>query len=285
MAAIVALSSCAAPSTATQPAGASGDFAQQVAIGGGRHLFPECRGQGTPTIVLESGYHDSSDPWSLTDATNPAVGPAVLPGLAATHQVCAYDRPGTLRYAHSVAITDRSSLVPMPRTAVDVVSDLHAVLAAAQVPGPYVLVAHSMGELCARLYAQTYPDQVRALLFVDSFPVEIPRCRWASNGRATSNTAGPRAPGRRRRLRRSTRHFRRTRADVFVETKIWISDYGYDQTLYGFDKAAASSASTRPQAAGSGASHIGSPTPILAVLHPGAPTGRADPPAASRRTG
>ena len=26
------------------------------------------------------------------------------------------------------------------------------------------------------------------------------------------------------------------RADVFVETKIWISDYGYDETLHGFDK-------------------------------------------------
>jgi diketogulonate reductase-like aldo/keto reductase len=29
------------------------------------------------------------------------------------------------------------------------------------------------------------------------------------------------------------------RADVFVETKIWISDYGYDKTLHGFEKSAA----------------------------------------------
>jgi diketogulonate reductase-like aldo/keto reductase len=28
------------------------------------------------------------------------------------------------------------------------------------------------------------------------------------------------------------------RANVFLETKIWISDYGYDQTLHGFDKSA-----------------------------------------------
>lgn len=27
-------------------------------------------------------------------------------------------------------------------------------------------------------------------------------------------------------------------ADVFLETKIWISDYGYDQTLHGFEKSA-----------------------------------------------
>ena len=29
------------------------------------------------------------------------------------------------------------------------------------------------------------------------------------------------------------------REEVFVETKIWISDYGYDETLHGFDKSAA----------------------------------------------
>ena len=28
------------------------------------------------------------------------------------------------------------------------------------------------------------------------------------------------------------------RADIFVETKIWISDYGYEQTRHGFDKSA-----------------------------------------------
>ncbi|MEU2779968.1 aldo/keto reductase, partial [Streptomyces sp. NPDC007162] len=29
------------------------------------------------------------------------------------------------------------------------------------------------------------------------------------------------------------------RDEIFVETKIWISDYGYDETLHGFDKSAA----------------------------------------------
>ena len=28
------------------------------------------------------------------------------------------------------------------------------------------------------------------------------------------------------------------RAEVFLETKIWISDYGYEQTLHGFGKSA-----------------------------------------------
>jgi diketogulonate reductase-like aldo/keto reductase len=30
----------------------------------------------------------------------------------------------------------------------------------------------------------------------------------------------------------------RSGAEVFLETKIWISDYGYDETLHGFDKSA-----------------------------------------------
>jgi diketogulonate reductase-like aldo/keto reductase len=34
------------------------------------------------------------------------------------------------------------------------------------------------------------------------------------------------------------------RDEVFVETKIWISDYGYDETLHGFDKSAAKLGST-----------------------------------------
>jgi len=28
------------------------------------------------------------------------------------------------------------------------------------------------------------------------------------------------------------------RADVFIETKVWVSDYGYDETLHAFDKSA-----------------------------------------------
>jgi pimeloyl-ACP methyl ester carboxylesterase len=154
--------------------GANGDFAGPIEIGNARQLYLECHGKGGPTVILESGYHNSSDPWSYSDAAAPAVGPAVLPALARDHRVCAYDRPGTLRYPDPPSISDRSSPVAMPRTAHDVVDDLHALLAAARVPGPYILVGHSLGGLFARLYAQTYPDQVRALVFVDAFAVEIP---------------------------------------------------------------------------------------------------------------
>ena len=35
------------------------------------------------------------------------------------------------------------------------------------------------------------------------------------------------------------------RVEVFIETKVWISDYGYDATLHAFDKSAAKLGSSR----------------------------------------
>lgn len=171
---LLALVGCAGPAHNSGAPAAGGEFAGPIDIGNGRHLYLKCLGKGGPTVILESGYHNSSDPWNQSDAAAPATGPAVLPSLAADHRVCAYDRPGTLRYPDPPSITERSSPVVMPRSAQEVVQDLHALLAAARLPGPYVLVGHSLGGLFIRLYAQTYPDQVRALAFVDAFPVEIP---------------------------------------------------------------------------------------------------------------
>ena len=48
-------------------------------------------------------------------------------------------------------------------------ADLHALLRAAGVPGPYVFGAHSLGGLFARLYASTYPEEVVGLVLVDAY--------------------------------------------------------------------------------------------------------------------
>ena len=91
------LAGCAggASSTATTATpGGPGRFQGQVDIGDGRKLYLSCSGRGTPTVILQSGYHDSSRLWSFDEPTPPAVGPSVEERLAERVRVCSYDRPG-----------------------------------------------------------------------------------------------------------------------------------------------------------------------------------------------
>jgi pimeloyl-ACP methyl ester carboxylesterase len=148
---------------------AQGDFAGLVDIGGGRQMYLECRGQGGPTVILVSGYPNAGGIWSVQSEELPQ--PPVMPAVAGFTRVCAYDRPGTLLVRDDVddpTVRSRSDPVPQPRTAEDTVADLHALLRAAQVPGPYVLAGHSLGGLLVRLYASRYPDEVAGLVLVDA---------------------------------------------------------------------------------------------------------------------
>ena len=147
---------------AADPAAGHGPFAGRVAIRGGRRLYLECRGSGRPTVMLEAGTGDRGSIW-----TEPPVGPgrAVLPAVARFTRVCAYDRPGTYRYPDTLS---RSDPVAMPRTARDIVRDLHALLRAAGAPRPFVLAGHSFGGMVARLYATNHPGAVAGLVSIDA---------------------------------------------------------------------------------------------------------------------
>jgi pimeloyl-ACP methyl ester carboxylesterase len=113
---------------------------------GGRQLFLRCTGHGSPTVVLEGGL--TSDWYELQNQ------------LSGFTRVCSYDRPG--------GPGSRSDPAPIPRTARDFVADLHALLAAARVPGPYVLAGHSNSGLFSVLYASTHPRQVAGLVLIDA---------------------------------------------------------------------------------------------------------------------
>jgi pimeloyl-ACP methyl ester carboxylesterase len=139
----------------------------------GRSLFLECEGSGSHTVVLQSGFGNAGDIWSLTDTS----APAVFPALAESNRVCVYDRPGsmitTTDAGGALALADsalpgRSDPAPMPRDAAEVVTELHDLLAVAGVPGPFVLVGHSLGGTFDVLYARTYPDEVSGLVVIDS---------------------------------------------------------------------------------------------------------------------
>jgi pimeloyl-ACP methyl ester carboxylesterase len=148
------------------------DFAGLVDIGGGRNMYLECQGKGSPTVVFVSGAGDRAETWSKT--LDPSKQPA-LPAIAETNRVCAYDRPGTI-----VAVGEgeenfeegRSDPVPQPTTLQYGVADLHALLSASGERGPYVVVGHSMGGAISRLYASVYPQEVSGLVLIDYTPYE-----------------------------------------------------------------------------------------------------------------
>jgi pimeloyl-ACP methyl ester carboxylesterase len=133
----------------------------------------ECQGKGSPTVVFVSGAGDRTETWSTT--TDPSEQ-AVLPAIAETNRVCAYDRPGTtLATGEGAAdfLPSRSDPVPQPTTLQDHVDDLHALLqASGEGKRPYVVVGHSMGGAVSRLYASQYPEEVSGLVLVDPTPHE-----------------------------------------------------------------------------------------------------------------
>ena len=147
---------------------AAGDLAGLADIGG-RSLYMECRGKGSPTVILEAGFRSRADYWTDDLIQPDAPRTMVFPGVAALTRVCAYDRPGTTTFIDGTLLPSRSDPVSMPRTALESVHDLHALLQAAMAPGPYVLVGHSYGGMFARLYASTYPSEVVGMVLVDAF--------------------------------------------------------------------------------------------------------------------
>jgi pimeloyl-ACP methyl ester carboxylesterase len=147
--------------------GKNKDFSGLVDIGGGRKMYMECHGKGSPTVVLVSGGRGAYDDWThvIDSGGEPKPsGSAVFPQVGKFTRVCAYDRPGTTRLDGTLS---PSTPVRQPTTAQDGAADLHVLLRAAKQKGPYVIVAHSWGGLIARLYASTYPDEVSGLVLLD----------------------------------------------------------------------------------------------------------------------
>lgn len=116
---------------------------------GDRSLFLDCIGAGSPTVIIDHGQGGTGmDFFSLQHE------------LAEDSRVCIYDRAGQ----------SRSDPVPFPRRASDVVADLHQLLSAAAVPGPYVLVGQSAGGTFVQLYALTYPGEVAGVVAMNPVP-------------------------------------------------------------------------------------------------------------------
>ena len=141
-----------------------GDLSAKVAISHARKMYIECRGHGSPTVILVSGQRGSAAEWSMSESRTVPPQPAVFGEVARFTRVCAYDRPGT-PVGESFS---RSDPAAQPTTAGAATADLHALLRSSGESAPYVIVGHSAGGTVARLYASTYPDEVRGMVLVDA---------------------------------------------------------------------------------------------------------------------
>lgn len=113
---------------------------------GGYRLHINCTGTGSPTVVIEAGWGDSSSAWGW-----------VQPEVAKTMRVCTYDRAGT----------GWSEVSSQPRTAREFAKELHTLLEKSGEQSPYVLVGHSLGAYTVRVYAHDFPDEVAGVVFID----------------------------------------------------------------------------------------------------------------------
>ena len=114
---------------------------------GGQQVEYALAGQGTPVVVFENGLGGRLDWWAK-----------VLPEVAWDATAFAYNRPGM----------GDSAPPATPRDGDHVVEELRAVLSDLGLRPPYVLVGHSLGGLYMQLYARRHPDEVAALVLVDS---------------------------------------------------------------------------------------------------------------------
>ncbi|MEO8026379.1 MAG: alpha/beta hydrolase family protein [Bryobacteraceae bacterium] len=116
---------------------------------GGRKLFLQCsdKVKTGPTVILIAGGGGTTEAWSR-----------VQPAVSKFARVCSYDYAGL---GHSDAIKGR-------QTALGFVTDLRALLQAADLPKPYVLAGHSFGGLYARMLSAQIPNDIAGMVLIDS---------------------------------------------------------------------------------------------------------------------
>jgi pimeloyl-ACP methyl ester carboxylesterase len=106
----------------------------------------EVHRQRRATVLLEGGDEDTSESYAFA-----------VPTISEVARTCVYDR----------ANLGRSDPAAGPRGLSDLVGDVEALLQAAKIRGPYVLVGTSGGGYISAAYAYDHPDQVAGMVFVD----------------------------------------------------------------------------------------------------------------------
>lgn len=140
----VTLSQLGGPIEAMPPP--DGSSARFVSLPDGRQMFLHCIGSGAPAVIFDSGAGSDSTAWH-----------GVWQEVGKTALSCTYDRAG-------LGLSDPG---PLPRDVNAVANDIETMLSAANIPGPYVLVGHSLGSYHTRQFANMHFDQMAGLVLVD----------------------------------------------------------------------------------------------------------------------
>lgn len=101
----------------------------------------------TIPVVFENGLGGRMEWWKK-----------VLPEISKDTTTFAYNRPG---YGNSDPVST-------PRDGSHIVEELRTLLHSKGMKPPYILVGHSLGGLYMQLFARRYPEEVNALILVDS---------------------------------------------------------------------------------------------------------------------
>jgi pimeloyl-ACP methyl ester carboxylesterase len=104
------------------------------------------RGNGTPTVILESFGPANLEAWNR-----------IQPGIARFTRVFSYDHGGY----------GGSEPGPKPRDATQIARELRVALRNAEAHPPYVLVGYSFGGPYIRVFASLFPDEIIGMVFVD----------------------------------------------------------------------------------------------------------------------
>ena len=116
-----------------------------VKLPDGRRMNLYCTGSKGPVVILDAGFGGSTFSWG-----------SLQPKLSG-FRACSYDRAG-------MGFSDPG---PLPRDVTHRAADLAALLKASGLPGPYILVGHSLGGLDVRMFAFQHPKAVTGLVLVD----------------------------------------------------------------------------------------------------------------------
>ncbi|WP_394751105.1 alpha/beta fold hydrolase [Spongiimicrobium salis] len=124
------------------------------------HIHATGEKSDQPTVIIEGGASASSDYYHWLSE-----------GLKDSLRVVRYDRAGNGYSASSTAERDAETIA----------EELHELLEKSGESPPYVLVGHSMGGPYIRVFAELYPEEVEALVFIDStHPQQVERLNAAA---------------------------------------------------------------------------------------------------------